>query len=131
MMPSIGASFANSQTNRSGGFFQPIHATGASRASQRNDITDDNSAEATAKTDMGGGLFGGGGGEGGGLGLGGLVSGVASALGLGKKSGGGTIADDGTWSDTGSGGPKWGLILLLAGCAVGVAVLLFGFLRKD
>ena len=117
-MPSIGASFANSQTNRSGGFFQPIHSTGASRASQRNDVTDDNSAEATAKTDMGGGLFGGGGGSdgGGSFGLGSLVSGI-----FGKKSGSssvsGAIAADG-------GGPRWGVLLLIGGAVVAIVALL-------
>lgn len=125
MMPSIGASFANSQTNRSGGFFQPIHATGASRASQRNDITDDNSAEATAKTDMGGGLFGGlgGGGDGGGFGVGGLVSGIAGLF--GGKSKGAVGSDAAASAGEISTGGRWLPLVLIGGAALAVVVLLF------
>lgn len=118
MMPSIGASFANSQSQKSGGqnIFSPVHSTAGSRVSQTwsGDYSDEQSSEATAKTDMGGGLFGGGGGDDGGFGLGGLVSGIGGSLSklFGKSPAAGVgAADASVWILLGAGALVLGVLL--------------------
>lgn len=143
-MPSIGASFAQSNATKSGGqvIFQPSHAMGYGRVSNTNstDWAEETSAEATAKTDMGGGLLGGGGGggdSGGGFGLGGFISGIAStASGLlgGKKQTNATNAANGNPGFAPpqyASGPSRGLIIGLAVAGLAVVGLIIWLVTKD
>ena len=134
MMPSIGVSSADATTQTAGGspIFSPSHLFGRSSNSSRQSTSWDANAssEATAKTDMGGGLLGGlgGGGEGGGgiLGsLGGLGATIASLF---KKP---AVALTDEWGlptgEVAGGGPNWPIIAAIGAAVTGLAVLMFLF----
>lgn len=138
MAPSIGASFAESETNTSGGspIYNPQHLSGrGNRQTSRNSTSWSPTAtsEATAKTDMGGGLLGGGGGSGGGGGLGGILGSVSSALsGLFGGGKGQAVSLDAYGQPVitpAAAGNQTGLLLLLGGAVLAVLLILFLALR--